>query len=251
MKQQHVFGLVSLMLGLAAASCELLHPVDVLRIGPPIERPPILDSGGLDGWEVSWWHADSPVRTRPIPADDWIDLPVRRESPVIVAFRPRLSACPEPWQARPAGLVIPAEDRGPTSYRTAWIDGFASQILLDSARRGLDPSALNLRRFADTAKDRGSVNPWRLDRRRLLDDLVSGDLWIYSFRLRPSHAVHLDLPEGDWQGEFLPAPGMVVGSGGWEGEMGEGLQRFVRLSDAAVASVSVDEGGDALILLDF
>jgi hypothetical protein len=203
-----------------------------------------------DFWELSWLEYDGSVSRSRVPGDRPAVLKLAKESPVIISAVPVTPGFGAGFQFRPAGIVRPCDLPVEDEMRLTWEEGFTAGIMLTLAESGVHPSRVNLRRFLDTAAERGGPNPWKLDTRRLFEDLAAGRLWVYSFRLSPQFTVELPLPPGTWYSEYPRDPVLVSDASGWQGELPEGQSRFIRDSGDLVLTVGVDERGGFVMLME-
>ena len=233
---------------LAAAGCELLSPRRPVAVVIPDGDFARLGLPEPERWEVSWL-SEGGVCGRTVAAGGRFALSLPKERPTLVIARPETGGVTDLWKAKPAGFAAAAGDPPSGEIRLAWEEGFAAWYLLHLAETGIDPEAINIRRFLDTVRSRGGENPWDLDRRALGEDLYDGDLWVYSFRLPDREEVDIPLPEGTWFSEYLPSAPLVAGPEGWTGNLGVGIHAYLRGEDGAAAVVDVDEGGWTALLV--
>jgi len=153
----------------------------------------------------------------------------------------------EPFQIRPAGCAVSADTPRSPEIILSWEQGFTASFFLKLAESGVNPDAVNIRKFVETVHLRCNGRPWALDLRKLSSELLDGGLWVYSFRLLPFPEVSFALPAGHWHGEYPPEPVMEAPSGYWSGELPVGLHHFIREADRRVITVSVDERGELII----
>jgi hypothetical protein len=251
-------GTVSVALAVAGAflfassmtGCGLFSDHSCITVVLPDDCPRIEDFSDPESWTVSWLD-EGGVRRSLVATGRDLTIPIPKERPCIITARPEIAGSSGAWNPKPAGVVLAACDVPENSVRASWEDGFAAWYLLRIAEAGIDPASVNVRRFVESAKQRGGERPWDMDLRRLGEHLEEGSLWVYSFRLSEAVSTTLLLPEGTWYPEYVPSePLIAVGDGGWTGELGIGLHSFLRARDGFVAAVDIDERGEAAILFE-
>jgi len=201
-------------------------------------------------WELSWMNGDGSLSTRHVNNEDSLMISLPKEHPVVVCAVPIVSNLPSSFRFRPAGYLGSAYKPTGDKLFLSWEDGFTAFFMLELARSGLYPGLINIRKFKDAAARRGGENPWHLDLRHLKSNFIGGDLRIYSFRRQPVHSVHLSLAEGNWYSDYPLDPPMRSTTEGWEGELSEGTHLFVRDSGTVSATVSINERGEAALLVE-
>lgn len=214
--------------------------------------PLYLPAGGLGElqgspplfWNISWLDSDGLVGTRQVGEGDYFFVQIPREKPVIVTASPITPHIPGPFQLKSAGFVSAADNPRPLEILMTWERGFAADFLLNLAESGFAPEQINIRKFLEATELRLGDSPWCLDLARLSTELLKGDLWTYSFRNSEFFDVILPLQPGLWYSEYPPDKPIYSENGVWSGELAVGLHNFVRPSDGAIISVSINERGE-------
>ncbi len=222
---------------------------DVLLTWPPGELP-LFEGGEPAFWNLTWLSSDGAVSRQRVAGGTQPVVQLPREVPVIITAAPVIPDFLLPYRIRPAGCVMSVDCPRLSEMSLNWEQGFAADYLLDLAGLGIRPDAVNIRRFLEAVEERSKGNPWALDLKRLSSELLEGDLWIYSFRLLSMMDISIPLPGGSWYNEYPPDPVFVSEFGNWRGELSVGLHHFIRPSDGMVSTVSIDERGDVIVLLE-
>lgn len=234
-------------LAVVSGSCGFYKVCDVV----PITLP----DGGLEDlqgnlplfWNISWLKADGTVGRRRVREGASLSLPIPRERPVVVTASPVTPHLPFPFQVRPAGFVSAADNPIPAELLVTWERGFAADFLLKLADSGISPEVINVRKFLEVIEIRLGRRTWDQDMAKLSSELLSGDLWSYSFRISELLDVVLPLQPGYWYSEYPPDQPLYSGNGSWSGELAIGLHNFVCPTDGSVVSVSINERGDVSV----
>ena len=166
--------------------------------------------------------------------------------------RPSFPFLAEPLFGGRKGLLLPAGGLYPQGVdvegklRLSWEDGFAAEILLLAEARGFPLAVFNAERFFREARERGAGNPWRLDRKKILETLAA--LSFRADRMSPAKAYSVQVPglEGDW---FSWNPLLEPFSRGEDGEVvfgafPPGFHRFFRSGGITERlDVQIEENG--------
>ncbi len=224
----------------AFISCSFIRTGDDV----PLTLPLCIES---DYWDISWLSSDGSLLRKRVSRGSNVVISIPREMPVVVSAAPVMPESLYPFRIKPAGYVVSAEEPGCSRIDLSWEQGFEASFLLNLAASGIPPDSVNIRRFVETVESRSNGNPWNLDLNRLSSDLLSGELWVYSFRPRQSVEVSIPLSPGIWHPEYPPEKEMKSESGFWNGEITIGIHHFVRRADGMVVSVSVDDRGQVVV----
>jgi len=200
-------------------------------------------------WDITWLASDGSVNRQRVSGEAYPRITVPREIPLIVSASPVMDES-NPFQFRPAGCAVSADTPRSPEITLSWEQGFSASFFLKLAESGVNPDAVNIRKFTDTVHNRCDGRPWTLDLRKINSELLEGRVWVYSFRLLPFSEVSFPLPAGYWYGEYPPDPGIVSFSGYWSGKLPAGLHHFIRKTDRRVLSVWVDERGEVITYSD-
>ena len=235
------------------ASCSMVSVADSVGLQEPPDGWVAADSDFPERWNIRWLGTSGREHSCSVNASDLhrINLDLPRERAVVVLAEP-ISAFPlSGFVCTPAGVVLSPGSPRPSRLMLSWENGFAASILLNLVREGVAPEAFNLTRFIDLCVERSGGNPWKLDRRRLIGDMLSGQLRVYSFSRLAELEIELELPiSGLWYSDYpLELPIDVV-SGYWSGLLGTGLHRFSMGTHGPSAEVSVDSGGRATVFFN-
>ncbi|RLW69948.1 MAG: hypothetical protein B6D68_01465 [spirochete symbiont of Stewartia floridana] len=241
--------------------CEIFAVSDRLKLIVPELSYPLLEadlpnlealetgnSGNQVSWTVRQLADDGRIRSWTAEGDEAFTIEVPREMPIIITIRPASAGGPKYWQCRPAGFISGRESLC-TAVTPSWADGFAAELLLDLAEGGMDVTGLNVTRFAQVVRDRGSSTPWNIDRQKLAADMIKGSLWVYSVRLAASREVHLPLPPGVWYSDYPLDSPLVSQGDGWEGPLVDGHHYFIHRTERHVAEIWIADDEDPLLLL--
>ncbi len=204
------------------------------------------DQGSTGMWDISWLEPDGSVLNRRVDFDCKLELSLFREAPLIVSAQPVCEG--GPYIIRPSGYLSRFPPAHVDELVLSWENGFASDYLLKIADFGISPNTVNIDRFREAVTKRIGDNPWLTDIDRLSRDLLAGDLWIYSFRIREGFAVPLSLPAGRWHTEYPPDPVLDADSSDLMVELPVGIHYFLRESDHLVACAEVNSKGEVLLL---
>lgn len=198
-------------------------------------------------WDITWLSYDGSVLCKRVSRGSTTVICIPRELPVVVSAAPVMPESLFPFQIKPAGCVVSAGEPSCSIIELSWKQGFEASFLLNLAASGIPPDAVNIRRFVETVESRSNGNPWNLDLNRLSYDLLSGDIWVYSFKQLQTFEVTIPLPVGIWYPEYPLEKELKSDSGFWNGEITIGVHNFVRKTDGMVVSVSVDERGQVVV----
>ncbi|OQX28873.1 MAG: hypothetical protein B0D92_06630 [Spirochaeta sp. LUC14_002_19_P3] len=217
------------------SGCQLFSVSDELAlIAPTHEGASAL---GTEAWRVCWLADSGMVQT--VSGNLPTFITAARELPVIVAAWPLVSDAPAGWSFKPAGFV-----QGTGSMREAvelnWQDGFAAELLLELAQKGVDLRRINGGRLAENIVKRSDSKPWLVDRRRLVSDILEGNLWVYSVKLLELNDLVLPLPPGIWYSAWPLADPLTADGSGWSGPLPDGLHLFIRPADGTAVKVWVE-----------
>jgi hypothetical protein len=229
-----------------SGSCGFFRVADPLTISWTELDLTHLSAAGPDSWTLSWLNSDGLVTLCRIPGNELPTISVPRESPVVIAASPVFSQFPAPYSVKPAGIVVAGDDPRSSTLQLSWKQGFSAVFLLRMAESGVSPGLINIRRFLDAVDERSESDPWSLDTGKLASEILSGDLWTYSFRVLDFQEVAVPLPPGIWYSEYPPDSPVIPENGIWDGHLTPGLHHFLRSPDCSVVSVSVDERGDVI-----
>ena len=238
--------------------CEIFAVSDRLELITPELPYPLLetdlpnletkDFANQVSWTVRQLAGDGQIRSWTAEAAEALTIEVSREMPIIVTLLPSIAGGPKYWQCKPAGFISGRESLS-TVVTPSWADGFAAELLLDLAEGGMDVTGLNVTRFAQVVRDRGSGAPWNIDRQKLVADIVGGSLWVYSVRLAESREIHLPLPPGVWYSDYPLASPIVSQGGGWVGSLVDGHHHLIHQTEHHVAEIWIAEDEAPVLLL--
>jgi len=238
--------LLGLVISVFSTACGFFGISDDVLIRWPEGGLPIYNGSDPSSWEVHWLNSGGTVSRRVVEsAQGALFLELPKESSLIVMAIPITSEYAGPYRVRPAGAVVGADFPLPKSLQLAWEDGFSAQLLLHLVDSGIPSHAINQRRFAETARERSGNRPWLLNERYLRNEIARGKLRNHSFRLLETFEVKLALPEGTWYSQFPPESPLISHQDGWKGVLPIGIWHFARPSDKEVATVSIDDRGQA------
>ncbi len=230
------------------SSCSLFSASDDIPVKWPEEFPAASEIPEQASWTIHWLAESGEVKSSQVSGSGELSLSIPREIPLIVAAWPHFSGIFQFWHCKPAGFV-----QGTAHVHEAielnWLDGFAAEFLLELAQGGVDIRRLNIDRFRDTVSARSHAQPWKLDRRKLAEDIRDDSLWVYSMTQQASMDIGLPLPAGIWYSSYPPDLPLIADDSGWSGSMVHGLHQFIRPSDGTVAEVWIDERNVPVILL--
>ncbi len=210
-------------------SCSLLSLGDTISLQAPPDGPVFPGGGFPEQWNIRWLGEGGREHEQLVksPELDGIHLEIPRERAVVILAEPLGSPLLSPFGCAPAGAVLSPGALRPQSLQLSWENGFAATILLGLARNTVAPEAFNLKRFVDLCASRSNGNPWNLDSRLLIGDMLSGNLRVYSFQCLPIVETDLELPiSGPWYPEYPLSPALEPVSGRWSGFLSVGLHRF-------------------------
>lgn len=224
--------------------CSLFSVSDDLVLIAPDGGPEGSGTLSVDGWTLAWL-ADS-GRVKRMEGKLPSSITAARELPVVAAAWPRVLGVPVDWNFKPAGFV-----QGVGSLREAvelnWMDGLAAELLLELAQKGVDLRRINCGRLAENIVKRSDSKPWRVDRQRLVSDILQGNLWVYSVKLLELNNLELSLPPGTWYSAWPLADPLTADDSGWSGSLSDGLHLFICPANGTTIKVWV-EGKAAPVL---
>ncbi|MDF1569034.1 MAG: hypothetical protein RQ801_10100 [Spirochaetaceae bacterium] len=235
---------------LMLSACGPFGPTDSIAVKWPEADISALSGEAPAFWELRWLTDEGDLSVLIVDGKSSPVLPFHREYPIILAAYPQDPSLPDGYRIKPAGCLLPAVRAPQSDISLTWENGFAAQKILEMADAGISPRVINLERFADAVGVRSEDAPWDLDQRRLWEDLLAGELWIYSFRLLAPHFVDLPIPSGFWYGEYVPGTALSVGSDGWRGELVEGIHCFFCPMNGGLVIADIDSEGRVTYLID-
>lgn len=232
------------------SACGPFGPTDSIAVKWPEAGIPALSGQAPAFWELRWLSDEGDLSVLIVDGESRPVLSFLREYPIVLAAYPRDSSLPDGYRIKPAGCLLPSVRAFQSDISLTWENGFAAQKILELAYAGISPRAINLERFADAVGVRSEDAPWDLDQRRLWEDLLTGELWIYSFKLLSPHSVDVPIPSGFWYGEYVPGTALSAGSDGWRGELVEGIHSFFCPISGGLATVDIDSEGRVTYLIE-
>jgi hypothetical protein len=92
-------------------------------------------------------------------------------------------------------------DFGSCKLSLTWEDGFAASILLSLLKEGYNIQIINTERLLSEIEGRSGGDPWSLDKKKIAEELASGEFTIYDIDSLPSVSIRLSPLTGTWISE--------------------------------------------------
>lgn len=174
-----------------------------------------------------------------------ISTPAKSVVPVLAFAVPTRSGGGE---LLPAGGIFPLHLDPGGSLILSWIGGFETQILHDLAAAGFPIEAVNAHRLSESVRLKSENNPWRLDRRAIINGFLYGGLRESSIRLYTDKHLTLPISDGLWYRDNLieSTPLLAEGEGLKISGIRNGMQSFFKQGLEEWIDLYCDDSGWSL-----
>jgi hypothetical protein len=147
----------------------------------------------------------------------------------------------------PCGSVFPFGEinttNGTTTCHLSWELGFVSEILSTLIERGYDINALNVPRLITEIETKAEGDPWKLDKTKLMEGLVSGEFSVYDIDSLQCGYIEISPVSGIWLSVNpfqSPVTAREDGTIAIE-NLTYGFHRFVGAQDTEILDIFIDE----------
>ncbi len=197
MRIKFIFLLIILLSPLLYTGC-ILQDIQKVRLILP-EADYCGEIAGILQYELKYYSAGKLYTVAGLDPGKYLDVEIEKETVPFAAYPYLCDPHKKEIYFKPSGAVFPENCKG-GEVKLSRINGFAAEIVLSLAEKGVDFSNFNIRRFEEVLNKKSDGNPWRVSDTVVLYALSAGIFNSNHVALRRSFDIELSdsFLEGEW-----------------------------------------------------